>query len=229
VVDNVAFGLKMRKIATRERRQRAMEMLELVRLSNLEDRYPHQLSGGQQQRVALARALAIKPSVLLLDEPLSALDAKVREEVRQEIRLLNKTLGTTTLFVTHDQDEALEISDRICVMNQGRVEQVGTPTEVYDRPANDFVADFVGEMNTLQIDGRSVRIRPERVRLGETSSSMLRGDVVLTTFKGAVVRYVIQLPDGRTLTANHLNEPRQPFRAGQNVGIHIVTNEGEVE
>jgi putative spermidine/putrescine transport system ATP-binding protein len=229
VVDNVAFGLKMRKIATRERRQRAMEMLELVRLSNLEDRYPHQLSGGQQQRVALARALAIKPSVLLLDEPLSALDAKVREEVRQEIRLLNKTLGTTTLFVTHDQDEALEISDRICVMNQGRVEQVGTPTEVYDRPANDFVADFVGEMNTLQIDGRSVRIRPERVRLGEASSSMLRGDVVLTTFKGAVVRYVIQLPDGRTLTANHLNEPRQPFRAGQNVGIHIVTNEGEVE
>lgn len=222
VVDNVAFGLKMRKIASRERRQCAMEMLELVRLSNLEGRYPHQLSGGQQQRVALARALAIQPSVLLLDEPLSALDAKVREEVREEIRLLNKTLGTTTLFVTHDQDEALEISDRICVMNQGRVEQVGTPTEVYDQPANDFVADFVGEMNTLQIDGRTLRLRPEQVRISADVSNGGSGTVEWLTFHGTHTKCGLQLEDGQRLVAIVSRSGPTSMEPGSLVGLDLT-------
>jgi putative spermidine/putrescine transport system ATP-binding protein len=149
VVGNVAFGLRTRGVAKAERNQRVGEMLELVQLQDFASRYPHQLSGGQQQRVALARALAISPTVLLLDEPLSALDAKVRLLLRDEIRRIQTELGITTLFVTHDQEEALGISDRIGVMSGGRLEQLGTPTEIYRNPASAFVARFVGSMNEL--------------------------------------------------------------------------------
>ncbi len=141
---NVAFGLQMRKVDARQRRQRAGEMLELVGLSGFADRFAHQLSGGQQQRVALARALAIQPKVLLLDEPLSALDAKVRARLRDEIRRVQLEVGITTLFVTHDQEEALAIADRVGVMHSGRIEQLGPPTTIYSRPATPFVAEFVG-------------------------------------------------------------------------------------
>ncbi len=150
VADNVAFGLRVRRMPAAARAARVGEMLERVQLTTLAARYPHQLSGGQQQRVALARALAVQPAVLLLDEPLSALDAKVRVTLRDEIRRLQTELGTTTLFVTHDQDEALAISDRVGVMSNGRLEQLDTPTEVYRAPANAFVARFVGSMNEVR-------------------------------------------------------------------------------
>jgi len=151
VFDNVAYGLRLRKVGHAEIRQRVEETLEKVRLAGLGDRYPGQLSGGQQQRVALARALVLNPRILLLDEPLSNLDAKIRVQVRAEIRKLQKELGITTVYVTHDQEEALTLSDRIAVFNQGRIFQVGAPKELYERPANRFVADFIG-INNL-IDG----------------------------------------------------------------------------
>ncbi len=158
VADNIAFSLMIRGRPREERERVVKEMLSLVHLEGMEDRYPHQLSGGQRQRVALARALAMRPKVLLLDEPLSALDAKIREELRGEIRRIQKTLGITTLYVTHDQEEALALSDRVVVMNMGRIEQVGTPAEIYNAPRTPFVAMFVGTMNLLpgrlESDGR---------------------------------------------------------------------------
>jgi putative spermidine/putrescine transport system ATP-binding protein len=148
-LDNVGFGLRMRRIGTTDRRKRASELLDMVGLADQAKQYPHQLSGGQQQRVALARALAIEPRVLLLDEPLSALDAKVRLQLREQIRTLQQRLGTTTLFVTHDQEEALSMADRVGVMSQGKLEQIAKPDELYDKPATAFVAEFVGIMNRL--------------------------------------------------------------------------------
>jgi putative spermidine/putrescine transport system ATP-binding protein len=150
--DNVGFGLRLRKMAAAKRRERAAELLDMVGLADQARQYPHQLSGGQQQRVALARALAIEPRVLLLDEPLSALDAKVRQQLREQIRSLQQRLGTTTLFVTHDQEEALSMADRVGVMRAGRLEQVAAPDELYSRPATAFVAEFVGTMNRLPGD-----------------------------------------------------------------------------
>ena len=152
-LDNVAFGLRMRGVPSAERRRRASELLDLVGMTAQGKRYAHQLSGGQQQRVALARALAIQPRVLLLDEPLSALDAKVRLQLREEIRALQSRLHITTVFVTHDQEEALSISDRVCVMREGRVEQVDEPSALYSSPATAFVAEFVGTMN--RVPGRA--------------------------------------------------------------------------
>jgi len=200
VADNIGFGLKVAKKPAAEIGPRVKEMLDLIKLPHLADRYPYQLSGGQQQRVALARALANKPQVLLLDEPLSALDAKIRVSLREEIRTLQKALGITTIFVTHDQEEALSMSDRIVVMSDGRMEQVGNPFEIYNYPSTRFVAGFVGTLNILKarvidaatgklsIDGqevattrsldgsangsmRSVALRPEAVSLGERSGT----------------------------------------------------------
>ncbi len=163
--ENVAFGLRVRGQDRPARKRRADELLELVGLGGRAERYPNELSGGQQQRVALARALAIEPAVLLLDEPLSALDAKVRLQLRQEIRDLQKRLGTTTVYVTHDQEEALSISDRVAVMSEGVLEQVGTPAEIYRDPRTPFVAEFVGTMN--RIEGRVAG--PNSVTVGETA------------------------------------------------------------
>src|SRR5712664_1350335 len=165
--ENVAFGLQMRGIPTAERKKRALDMLELVGLGRFANRYANQMSGGQQQRVALARALAIQPQVLLLDEPLSALDAKVRSRLRDEIRRVQLEVGTPTLFVTHDQEEALAIADRVGVMNAGRIEQLGPPVEVYSRPATPFVASFVGLTNRLagMVRGGAVDVRGTRLPL----------------------------------------------------------------
>jgi iron(III) transport system ATP-binding protein len=149
VAENVAFPLRIRRLGRPERRARVVETLELVELAELAERYPHQLSGGQRQRVALARALVYEPSVLLLDEPFSNLDAKLRERARSWLKHLQQQLGLTTLFVTHDQDEAMAMSNRILVMDQGRVQQVGTPEEIYQRPTNRFVASFLGRCNFL--------------------------------------------------------------------------------
>ncbi|MFM7338312.1 MAG: ABC transporter ATP-binding protein [Actinomycetota bacterium] len=152
VTQNLEFGMRVRNIAREKRSARVGELLELVRLSGLSDRYPHQISGGQQQRVALARALAVEPRVLLLDEPLSALDATVRIEVREEIRRIQRASGIATIFVTHDQEEALAISDRICVMSNGKIEQVGAPDVVYRSPSTEFVARFVGKVNDIEVE-----------------------------------------------------------------------------
>ena len=149
-VKNVEFGLRVRRQGRGDRRTRALELLELVGLGQAADRYPHQLSGGMQQRVALARALAIEPRLLLLDEPLSALDAKVRVQLREEIRRIQTRLGITTIYVTHDQEEALSISDRVAVLSHGQIEQIGTPAEIYGAPSTPFVAEFVGTMNRIE-------------------------------------------------------------------------------
>ncbi|MEM0084293.1 MAG: ABC transporter ATP-binding protein [Candidatus Methanomethylicia archaeon] len=156
VFDNVAFGLKIRKISKDEINRRVKEALELVKLSGLENRYPHQLSGGQQQRVALARALVIEPRVLLLDEPLSNLDAKLRIEMRSELKSLQKRLKITTIYVTHDQDEALTLSDRIAIMNSGRILQIGSPIEIYNKPRNLYVASFIGKCTLLNGEVKDV-------------------------------------------------------------------------
>jgi putative spermidine/putrescine transport system ATP-binding protein len=165
---NVAFGLKIRGVTGEKRAQKVAELLELVGLERAAKRYPHQLSGGMQQRVALARALAIEPRVLLLDEPLSALDAKVRVQLREEIRHIQTRLGITTIYVTHDQEEALSISDRVAVLSQGHIEQIGSPSEIYGAPATPFVAEFVGTMNRLEatvLDGERGEVDHGGVRL----------------------------------------------------------------
>jgi iron(III) transport system ATP-binding protein len=174
VFDNVGYGLKLRKVPGTEIEQRVHAVLEKVKLGGLDKRYPGQLSGGQQQRVALARALVLNPRILLLDEPLSNLDAKIRIQVRAEIRKLQKELGITTMYVTHDQEEALTLSDRIAVFNQGKVLQVGPPKELYERPANRFVADFIG-INNL-IDGTVQEINAAQHRL---RTATVLGDVIV--------------------------------------------------
>lgn len=192
--DNVSFGLRVRGVRNDARKKRANEMLDLVRLSDLGHRMPHQISGGQQQRVALARALATEPHVLLLDEPLSALDAKIRVEVRDEIRRLNRDLGVTTMFVTHDQDEAMSISDRICVMNSGMIEQVGSPRDVYDNPASSFVAHFVGSINSLPKGNTQTLIRPENLVLTtHDQNAQWRGAITDITFVGAFTKISVRL------------------------------------
>jgi putative spermidine/putrescine transport system ATP-binding protein len=183
VAQNIAFGLRVAGVSKAESAGRVQEMLQLISLPQLGDRYPYQLSGGQQQRVALARALAPKPRLLLLDEPLSALDAKVRVSLREEIRSIQKELGITTIFVTHDQEEALSISDRIVVMNNGRADQVGTPFEIYNRPTTRFVANFVGTLNVLEgeiLDAASgaVQIAGQRLALNRDLAPKRSGEPV---------------------------------------------------
>jgi len=166
IYDNLAFGLRIRKLPKAEIRERIREMLELVKMSGVEKKYPAQLSGGQQQRVAIARALLLQPSVLLLDEPFSALDAKIRLQMREELKRIQQDLKITVVFVTHDQEEAMAISDRIVVMNKGVFEQVGTPTEIYDKPVSRYVASFIGEMNFIEEpDGKTIAVRPEAIKL----------------------------------------------------------------
>ena len=165
VLQNVEYGLRVRRVARAERRRRAEAALDMVRLSGLGGRKPVQLSGGQRQRVALARAIVNEPEVLLLDEPLGALDAKLRQGMQLELKRIQREVGITFIYVTHDQEEALTMSDRLAVFNQGRIEQLGTPVEVYEQPASDFVAGFIGISNLLERDGRHITIRPEKVRL----------------------------------------------------------------
>lgn len=218
ILENVAFGLKVRPRSSRphnsEIRRRALELLDLVQLSGLEKRYPSQLSGGQRQRVALARALAIEPRVLLLDEPFGALDAQVRRDLRKWLREIHDRTGHTTVFVTHDQEEALELADRLCVMSQGKIEQVGTPDMVYDQPASPFVFGFIGESSELPVtveggelhlDGRSLGLpasgasgaqrlyfRPHDIELTDASSA-LGGDVVASRRVGGTRRVELEL------------------------------------
>jgi len=223
VAENVGFGLKIKGVARAEREARVAEMLALIGLPDLGARYPFQLSGGQQQRVALARALAPKPQVLLLDEPLSALDAKVRVSLRTEIRAIQRELGITTIFVTHDQEEALSISDRIVVMNGGIADQVGTPFEIYNRPSTRFVAHFVGQLNVFGTDaeGRLAGIalgkpgdyaaRPEAIHLGQTPGADIVLPAVVTDvhFLGSVIRLTADVA-GNRVALDTFNRPDAP-------------------
>lgn len=222
--ENVEYGLKLKahKTAPDKRDARSNELMELVGLSSHANHYPHQLSGGQQQRIALARALAISPQVLLLDEPLSALDAKVRTQLRDEIRRIQLELGTTTLFVTHDQEEALGIADRVGVMRHGLLEQIAPPAELYDRPATSFVAEFVGLTNPIKVNvsngsckafgailstlpgsitsGEGIAlIRPESLSVKPSTSG--EGKVVSTSFLGSICRVMVSLSDGTRINA----------------------------
>jgi putative spermidine/putrescine transport system ATP-binding protein len=251
VAQNVGFGLKLAGLPRAEIADRVAQMLSLIGLPDLGARYPFQLSGGQQQRVALARALAPRPRVLLLDEPLSALDAKVRVALRSEIRQIQRELEMTTIFVTHDQEEALEMSDRVVVMNGGVAEQVGTPLDIYDRPATPFVASFVGTLNLLParvddaaagrvtVAGRpvalarpltmaqgsvvSLALRPERMRLGEASGSDigLEATVAEVHFLGAITRLHAHLAD-QTVVLDVFNRAGPSLpRVGSVVSIHF--------
>ncbi|MBO4253987.1 ABC transporter ATP-binding protein [Streptomyces griseorubiginosus] len=241
-LDNVAFGLRMRKVRTAERRSRAAELLELVGLADKGDRFPHQLSGGQQQRIALARALALRPRVLLLDEPLSALDAKVRLTLREEIRRLQQELGITTLFVTHDQEEALSIADRVAVMRSGRLEQCAEPGELYGRPATAFVAEFVGTMSRIpgRLSGENVEVlglrlpaegtlpataevdvlvRPEAVHVTAGEGGDAR--VIATAFLGATTRLTVRLADGTEVKADLPTHEATALGAGAAVRVSL--------
>jgi putative spermidine/putrescine transport system ATP-binding protein len=243
---NVEYGLKIRGTERGERATKVAELLDLVGLAHAGDRYPHQLSGGMQQRVALARALAIEPRVLLLDEPLSALDAKVRVQLREEIRRIQSRLGITTIYVTHDQEEALSISDRVAVLSQGRIEQIGTPSEIYGSPSTPFVAEFVGTMNRLEatvadsqsgevdyggirvavdaVRGRTagervlVLVRPETVELGSPNGAALIGEVISQTFLGPVTRLKVTLDQGE-MTADVSASRAESYPVGTRVAV----------
>jgi ABC-type Fe3+/spermidine/putrescine transport system ATPase subunit len=196
VLENVAYGLKQGRVGRDRRQQRAQELLNLVHLPDVGARKPRQLSGGQQQRVALARALAKGPEVLLLDEPLGALDLKLRKEMQVFLKTLHAELGTTFVYVTHDQEEALAMSDRVAVMSRGRIEQIAAPREIYDAPATRFVADFIGETNFIRQDGRTVAVRPEQVRVGRNGSG-IPGEVVTTMIVGPAVQLLVRTGDGQ--------------------------------
>ena len=249
-IENVEFGLRMRKIPTADRRTRATEALDLVGLHHLAGRYAHQLSGGQQQRIALARALVTRPRVLLLDEPLSALDAKVRVQLRDEIRRIQTDLGITTLFVTHDQEEALAVADRVAVMREGNIEQIGTPEELYTAPASAFVAGFVGLSNRMpatlsdgrvtlygetlgvlgcpQVNGRAngpvlALVRPEDLFLVSAGTpGGIEATVVASSFLGSLRRTRLTLSDGTLVSVQHdVSEHPQP---GERLGIRLRGN-----
>ena len=246
VRDNVAYGLKTRKVAKVVRRKQADEMLKLVKIDQYADRMPAQLSGGQQQRVALARAIVIEPDVLLMDEPLSNLDAKLRVQMRTSIREIQRKLNITTIYVTHDQEEALAVSDRIAVMNMGVVEQVGRPYDIYSNPVNKFVANFIGISNFL--DGKAVQggvsilgtapvpvrfkrpcegdvcvsVRPENIELVDAYEGGVNGEIKISTFLGDFISYEVRLANDQIIQCNqyvHLN-PRMREN-GEKVALKI--------
>jgi putative spermidine/putrescine transport system ATP-binding protein len=244
-LDNVGFGLRMRKLRAADRNRRAGELLDMVGLTDQAGKYPHQMSGGQLQRVALARALAIEPRVLLLDEPLSALDAKVRLQLREQIRALQQRLGITTLFVTHDQEEALSMADRVGVMKDGRLEQVAVPSQLYAEPATAFVAEFVGTMNRIpgQMQGTDrvsalgtvvpvhdgpasamsgdvdVMVRPEGLRIAVQPGG--NGIVTDRTFLGSVTRIAVRLSGDVTVKVDHLTTEADAMPLGTSVQVSL--------
>ncbi len=211
VAQNIGYGLRIRHIPSAERQRRVERALRMVRLTGLDQRRPNQLSGGQRQRVALARAVINEPEVLLLDEPLGALDLKLRQEMQIELKQIQKDVGITFVYVTHDQEEALTMSDRVAVMSNGQIEQVGTPIEVYERPATEFVAGFIGISNVLLRDGVRFVVRPEKIRMladGELADPGMRveaGTVEEVVYVGMSTRYLVRLDRGEHLVAVRQN------------------------
>jgi|Laugresbdmm110sd_1035091.scaffolds.fasta_scaffold29120_2 putative spermidine/putrescine transport system ATP-binding protein len=250
VAENVGFGLRVRGVDAAERDMLVREAVGRVQLPGLEGRYPHQLSGGQQQRVALARALVFQPEVLLLDEPLSALDAKVREELRDEIRTLQRDAGIGAIFVTHDQDEALNISDRVCVMKDGQIQQIGSPRDIYLRPVNGFVARFIGAMNVIEVQFSQqnkpiiagieldssivgpvgsvaqILVRPDAVSLcSRGTSGSIDGTVVGEHFSGATTILRIRLDQAEVTISAMLVSRNVQMKVGDGVGVTLDPNE----
>jgi putative spermidine/putrescine transport system ATP-binding protein len=205
VQENVEYGLRVKGVSRRDRRVKAQEVLERVRLPNVASRRPVQLSGGQRQRVALARAIVNSPSVLLLDEPLGALDLKLRQEMQVFLKALQRDLGITFVYVTHDQEEALTMSDRMAVFNEGRIEQVGAPADVYEHPQTEFVAGFVGVSNVFEGDGQRITIRPEKIHLNDESGPGEPGTVREVVYVGSVTRYLVDLDAGGELVVVRQN------------------------
>ena len=237
VAENVAFGLRMRRLDKGEIKQRVGQALRQVALEGYEDRRPAQLSGGQQQRVALARAIVIRPRVLLCDEPLAALDRKLRQNMQVELKQLQQQLGVTLIFVTHDQEEAMTVSDRIAVMNAGRIDQIGSPSDIYNRPRTRFVSDFIGEINLFEGEWRdgafisngkplpaqgeksgraTIAISPERMRLAE--GGVLRGTIRTSTFVSGQMIYRVATADGQELIVKE-TDTGKPRPAGEQVGV----------
>jgi putative spermidine/putrescine transport system ATP-binding protein len=249
VSENISYGLRMRGFNGHKRREKAGEMLELVQMSALADRMPAELSGGQQQRVALARAIAIEPRVLLLDEPLSALDAQIRVQIRDEIRRIQKTLGITTIFVSHDQEEAMSISDRIGVLNHGVLEQIDTPMSLYKNPKSNFVAEFVGLSNRvpgLIVANRTVKVFGQKLRVstysphcseGEEVYVLLRPEsivlsqeneyfrIISKSFLGSVTRFEIDCGIDQLLSVELGSDLAKDFNPGEFVELFIRSNE----
>ena len=230
VAENIEYGLRVKKVPRPERRTRAQEALEMVRLPNLGGRRPSQLSGGQRQRVALARAIVNRPRVLLLDEPLGALDLKLRQEMQVELKRIQQEVGITFVYVTHDQEEALTMSDRLAVFNDGRIEQVGAPAEVYEHPASEFIAGFVGVSNVLERGGRRFTIRPEKVRLVEGDPNGLHteaGVVRDVAYVGMVTRYLVDLEDGGSLQVVRQNLEETSAQAFDQRGRRVTVGWSE--
>lgn len=218
VISNIEYGLRVKGVAKAERREKALRALEQVRLSGYENRKPNQLSGGQRQRVALARALVNRPAVLLLDEPLGALDLKLREQMQLELKELQREVGITFVFVTHDQEEALTMSDRIAAFNNGKIEQIDTPQNIYKKPGTKFVAEFVGKTNSIEVEGARVSVRPEHIRVSRSASTNGRcyqGTLRDIIFVGASTRYVIDTKIGLVTALNAQDE----FKRGDEVYI----------
>ena len=254
VYDNVAYGLKARKMKKTEIEERVTEALAMVQIESLRDRQPANMSGGQQQRVALARAIVIHPDILLMDEPLSNLDAKLRVQMRTTIKKVQKKLGITTIYVTHDQEEALAISDRIAVMKSGKIQQIGRPKEIYTRPSNEFVANFIGISNILQGEIKEnhqgdaqilltggvsihmklketgqkpvkISVRPEEFRIGDSTSPGIQGKIILKTFLGDYISYEIELMNGQSVEVNqYLKETAREYEAGDTVSLYPIEN-----
>jgi ABC-type Fe3+/spermidine/putrescine transport system ATPase subunit len=220
VAENVAFGLRMRDVPKPEIERRVAAALAQVALTGFETRKPGQLSGGQQQRVALARALVVEPPVLLCDEPLGALDRKLRQQMQFELKELQKRLGVTLVFVTHDQEEALAMSDRIAVMNRGKVEQVGTPTEIYERPRTRFVADFIGEINILEVGSSLTALRPEKIRLVAPAGARLAGTVETANYLGGSTLLRVRPATGPSMLVRETHAGERASRMpGDAVGL----------
>ena len=220
VAENVAFGLRMREVPKPEIARRVRAALAQVALTGLEERKPGQLSGGQQQRVALARALVVEPPVLLCDEPLGALDRKLRQQMQFELKELQKRLGVTLVFVTHDQEEALAMSDRIAVMNKGKVEQVGSPIEIYERPRTRFVADFIGEINILEAGGLPRALRPEKIRLVASGDARLAGKVETANYLGGSTLLRVRAEGGHSMLVRETHAGERASRnPGDSVGL----------
>ena len=246
IAENVAYGLRVRKVPKIEQRERVATALEQVRLTHVADRLPHQLSGGQRQRIALARALILQPRVLLLDEPLGALDKQLREQMQIELKQIQREVGITFIFVTHDQEEALTLSDRIAVFNNGRVEQVGTPREVYEYPQTAFVASFLGLSNLIdaahaeRLTGMptAISVRPERVRLEDAQTrpaaheTSVDGIIVETVYTGPTTRYIVDTAEGLRVVAerhnDHAPSDTAPYRRGDVVRAVWVTEHAAI-
>ena len=227
VATNVEYGMRVRRTAKEERAKRRDEALEMVRLSGYGDRKPSELSGGQRQRVALARSIVNRPRVLLLDEPLGALDLKLREQMQIELKQIQHEVGITFVYVTHDQEEALTMSDRVAVFNHGVIEQIGAPADVYETPANRFVAGFVGVSNLIERDGRQFTIRPEKVRLlepgeGDDGMHIESGRIRDVAYAGMITRYLVVLDAGGELQVVRQNLETTSAEAVEQGGRHVA-------